>query len=385
MWGGVRRVILARPTWVEVELDCIVHNIAQYRSLIGPAVEIMAVVKADAYGHGAIAVARAAVEAGASRLAVASFEEAVELRRAGLPVPVIILGYCAPGFASALVRYQLTPAIYDLETARILSGALAREGSFLPVHIKVDTGMNRLGFTAGAIAELLPVLAALPGLKLEGLFTHLATADEEDPAYTAKQLHLFAGVREACRERGIIIPCCHVANSAAVVCHPASAYNAIRLGIAMYGYYPGRRATAGPPGLQPALSFKSRIVQLKTVPPGTPVSYGCTYITPVTACIATVPVGYGDGFRRDLSNRGSALVRGCRVPVVGRVCMDYLMLDVTAVEGVSAGDEVVFYGCQGETKITVDTVAEELNTIPYELLCALSKRVPRFYRRREKK
>ncbi len=373
-------MILARPTWVEVDLDCIAHNIVQYRNLIGPAVEIIAVVKADAYGHGAVAVARAAVAAGASRLAVASYEEAVELRRAGLRVPIIILGYCAPEFASALVRYRLTPAIFDLETARALSGALVQKGQFLSVHIKIDTGMNRLGFAADEIPELLPVLTALPALVLEGLFTHLATADEEDPSYTQKQLRLFAAVREACRAQAINISCCHTANSAAAVRYPASAYNAIRLGIAMYGYYPGRLPAAAFPALQTALAFKSRVVQVKTVPPGTAVSYGCTYITPATACIATVPVGYGDGFRLDLSNRGRALVRGCRVPVVGRVCMDYIMLDVTAVEGVSAGDEVVLYGRQGGAEVSLAEVAAQLQTIPYELLCAVNKRVPRLYR-----
>lgn len=379
-------MLLARPTWVEVDLDCIAHNIAQFRALAGAAVEIMAVVKADGYGHGAVAVGQAAVEAGASRLAVASFEEGVELRRAGLQVPILILGYTDPGFAGGLAEHQLTPSVSNLETARALSRNLAERGGPLPFHIKVDTGMSRLGVPAGEALDLLAAAAVLPGMKLEGLFTHLAAADDEDPsftAYTGKQLQLFAGIVEASRARGISIPLRHAANSAAAVRYPEPACNAIRLGISMYGHYPASWMAGKAPELRPALSLKSRIVHLRDVPPGTAVSYGCTYVTPAAARIATVPVGYGDGYRRDLSNRGHALAGARRVPVVGRVCMDHLMLDVTGLENIASGDEVVLYGRQGEEEISVDEVAGRLGTISYELLCALDKRVPRFYRRDE--
>jgi len=372
-----------RPTWLEIDLDCINHNIQQFKQLLGSRVKIAAVVKADGYGHGAVEVSRAAVAAGVSYLAVAFLEEGVELRQAGISDPVLLLGYTDPAQVPALCRYRLTPSVFSLEVAREMSSELVKRGSELPVHVKVDTGMGRLGVRPREAAEFIAEVSRLPGLKLEGVYTHLAAADEESGKYTENQLQQFNQVIESCRNQGIDPPLYHAGNSAAASAHPGSRFNLVRLGISLYGYYPSSVLRCkNYIFLKPALSFKSRVVYLKEVPPGMAISYGCTYKTTARSLIATVPAGYGDGYRWNLSNRAYALVRGQRVPVVGRVCMDHLMLDVTRVEGAALGDEVVLYGRQGSEEITVEEVAGQLGTINYELLCAISRRVPRLYLRR---
>ncbi|NMA92731.1 MAG: alanine racemase [Firmicutes bacterium] len=371
-----------RPTWLEIDLDSIVHNIQQFQRLLGPRVKIAAVVKADGYGHGAVEVSRAAVAAGASYLMVAFLEEGVELRQAGIDAPILLLGYTDPAQVPALCRYNLIPSVFDLEVAHRMSAELVRQGSELPVHIKVDTGMGRLGILPGGAAEFITGVSRLPGLKLEGVYTHLAAADEEDPEFTENQLQQFNRVIECCRNHGISPSFYHAANSAAASAYPGSRFNLVRLGLSLYGYYPsvvlrGKNFIS----LKPALSFKSRVVYLKEVPPGTAISYGCTHVASARSLIATVPVGYGDGYRWALSNRARVLLRGRRVPVVGRVCMDHLMLDLTGVEGAQVGDEVVLYGRQGPAEVTLEEVAGWLGTLNYELLCAISRRVPRLYLR----
>jgi len=369
-----------RPTWAEINLDNISHNLEQYRRALGSQVNIMAVVKADGYGHGAVEVARTALNAGASQLAVAFLEEGIELRRAGIQAPILLLGYTDPALASSLYEYSLTPTVFDLEVARGLSRWAADRGHTLPVHIKVDTGMGRIGVLAPEALDFITAVSRLPGLRLEGLLTHLAAADEEDDGgYTHRQIRVFAELVEACREKGIRFSYYHAANSAAAIMHPDARFNLVRIGLSLYGYYPAPWLAAGPVKLRPALSFKSRIIFIKEVPPGTAISYGCTYRTRTRSLIATVPVGYGDGYSRSLSNRGQVLVRGRRAPVVGRVCMDHLMIDVSGIEGVQRGDEVVLYGRQAEEAIPVEEVAGLLGTISYELICSLDKRVPRLY------
>ncbi len=372
-----------RPTWLEIDLDSIVHNIQQFQQLLGPRAEIAAVVKADGYGHGAVEVSRAVVAAGVSYLAVAFLEEGAELRQAGITAPILLLGYTDPAQVPALCRYRLIPSIFDLEVARRMSGELVKRDQELPVHVKVDTGMGRLGVRPREAVGFIAGVSRLPGLKLEGVYTHLAAADEENPEFTENQLQRFSRVIESCRSRGINPLLCHAANSAAASAYPESRFNLVRLGISLYGYYPSTvLRVKNFISLRPALSFKSRVVYLKEVPPETAISYGCTYKTVSRSLIATVPVGYGDGYRWNLSNRAWMLIRGQRVPVVGRVCMDHLMLDVTRVEGAKVGDEVVLYGRQGPEEITVEEVAGCLGTINYELLCAISRRVPRLYLRR---
>ncbi len=365
---------------MEIDLDAVVHNVSQFRELLGDEVRIMAVVKADAYGHGAPEVSRAALEGGASYLGVAFLEEGLELRKAGLEDPVLLMGYTPPRHADILLDYHLTPTVFSLEAAEELSKRAVELGACIPLHVKIDTGMGRVGLLPGSAAEEIEKIARLPGVELEGLMTHFATADEASPEYAYRQLETFRRLLSRCRQKGVEPFLVHAANSAASIRLPESRFNLVRPGISLYGYYPSEALRAsGPVGLKPALTFKSRVVMVKKVPPGTPVSYGCTHCTREEAVIATVSAGYADGFNRLLSNRGSVLVKGKRVPVVGRVCMDYTMVDVTAVDGVETGDEVVLYGRQEEEEISVEEVAGLLDTISYEVLCAVSKRVPRLY------
>ncbi len=376
-----------RPTRAEIDLDSIGHNVSEFRRLLGPDVQIMAVVKADGYGHGAVETARKALQAGASRLGVALLEEGLELRRAGIEVPMLLLGHTDPAAVPLLLKYRLTPTLFGLERARLFSSCCAAEGGTLPVHLKVDTGMGRIGVRPGGAAAFIDHVSRLPGLKLEGIFTHLSSADEDSDearAYTAGQLQLFDDIAAAARQRGIALPLCHAANSAAAVLYPQSRCNMIRLGISLYGCYPASwMKNVAPVKLRPAMSLKSEIVFLKEVPAQTHISYGRSYCTTANSIIATLPIGYADGYSRRLSNSGEVLVHGRRVPIAGRICMDQMMIDVSCIEGAAEGDEVVLYGKQDSENITVEEVAQFLGTINYEVLCNVGKRVPRCYLERE--
>lgn len=370
-----------RPTRAEIDLDQIEHNLNELCLLLGPDVAIMAVVKADGYGHGAVEVARTALEAGASSLGVALIDEGAALRRSGIDAPILLLGQTDPADSPLLFEYRLTPAVCDLETARLFSRYFSSRGRRWPVHLKIDTGMGRLGVSPAESMELISALSRLPGLELEGVFTHLSSADDEaGAAYTAEQLSLFESTLAGAGERGVHPSLCHAANSAAALLYPQSRYNLVRIGIALYGYYPSpwvQQKTSVK--LQPAMSLKSKISFLKKVPPQTPLSYGRTYHTTADAVVATVPVGYADGYHRGLSNRGEVLVRGRRAPVVGCICMDQMLIDVSGIEGAAPGDEVILYGGRGPEKIAVEEVAGLLGTINYELLCSVGPRVPRSY------
>jgi alanine racemase len=372
-------LLSARPAWVEINLDHLASNLAAIKKAIGSTTAIMVVVKADGYGHGAVAIATAALKAGASSLAVAFVEEAVELRRAGIEAPVLILGYTDPAQFPTLIQYRLIPTIFNVQTASQFSKRAVEEGLKLPIHLKVDTGMGRIGFLPEEFFDAAYRIKLMPGLKIEGLFTHFASADEEDQTYTKEQLLLFNRIIDHCTEKGLSFPLIHAANSAASIAYPGSRYNLIRYGIALYGCYPADSVIKYQLPLRPILAFKSRVVMVKEVPPGTAISYGCSYRTTKDTIIATVPVGYADGYSRLLSNRSSILIRGQRAKVVGRVCMDHLMADASLIPGVRPGDEVVLYGCQGGEEIKVEEVAGLIGTVNYELLCIINKRVPRFY------
>ena len=369
------------PTRAEIDLGRVEHNLGELRRLLGAEVKIMAVVKAGGYGHGAAEIARAALGAGASSLGVASLAEGLSLRRAGITAPILLFGLTDPADAPLLAQYRLTPTLSDLETARGLSDSFAGRGERCPVHLKIDTGLGRIGVPPSKSAALIAALSSFPGIELEGVFTHLARADEEEGRdFTAGQLRLFEEVLAGARKEGAEPPLCHAANSAAALLYPQSRYRLVRIGIALYGCYPSpwvERQSAVK--LRPALMLKSRIVFLKEMAPQSPLSYGSTYHTDKESLIATVPLGYADGYDRGLSNRGEVLVRGCRAPVVGRICMDQFMIDVSHIEGVSPGDEVVIYGAQGEEQVAVEEAAALLGTINYELLCNIGKRVPRCY------
>lgn len=369
-----------RPAWAEVDLGKIAANIKAFRGYLPAAVKLMAVVKANAYGHGDAEVAAVALNAGASMLGVASLDEGMNLRRRAIGAPVLILGYTDPAQAQLLHEGKLTPTIFSWEGAQALSRQACSLGCIQGFHFEVDTGMGRLG-PAGLRDTLLMLekITVLPSLNLEGIFTHFACADEREKAFTGSQIVLFQDLLKAAAVRGIDIPLRHAANTAAAIEYGEALFDMVRVGIGIYGCYPSVAVNRQRIRLQAALTLKSRIVFLKNVPAGATVSYGKTYQATRETRIATVPLGYGDGLNRHLSNRGYMLVRGQRVPIVGRICMDMTMLDVGALPAVDEGDEVVVYGCQGNEEISIDEVAALLGTISYELLCNISPRVPRFY------
>lgn len=372
-------VLSARPAWVEINLDHIIHNVEQFKALLAPGTKIMAVVKADGYGHGAAVVGKTALTAGVDSLAVAFVEEGIYLRRAGIEAPILLLGYTDPVQFATLTEYNLIPTVFDYQTAAEFSKMADAEGTTLTLHLKVDTGMGRVGLLPEeAVAEILRI-TALPALKVEGLFTHFSSAEEEDQHYTAGQLKLFDQIIKQLKEKGVTFPLIHAANSAAAIKNPSARYNLIRLGLALYGHYPAPNLQKSAVTLQPAMTFKSRVVMVKKLPPGSCISYNCIYRTAAEELIATVPVGYADGYSRLLSNQGQVLIRGLRAPVVGRICMDHLMVNVTHIPGTRRGDEVVLYGRQGEEELPVEEAASLIGSVNYELLCAVDKRVSRFY------
>ena len=365
-----------RPTWLEVDLEAVANNLRQVCQIVGPEVRVMAVLKADGYGHGATRIARTALNNGAQMLGVACLSEGVGLRRAGIGAPILVLGYTPPWQAREAILNRITITLFDLDMAHALSRAAGEVGQTACVHIKVDTGMGRLGLLPAQVLPFMKQVATLPNLIIEGIFTHFSTADEGDKSYTYAQLERFKDVLAQIQAAGLQVELIHAANSAAILSVPEARFNMVRLGIALYGLAPGP-ATPLPDGFRPALSFKTRIAQVKTLPPGSYVSYGNTYRTEREQRIAVIPVGYADGFRRAPHHWGYVLVRGQRAPIVGRVCMDQTMIDVTHIAGVRQGDEVVLIGQQGQEKITVEDVAQRLGTINYEVVAEILARVPR--------
>lgn len=367
-----------RPVWAEVHLDRIAANVRRLAQCAYPR-ELMAVVKANAYGHGAEQVARVALASGARRLAVASPEEGRELRRAGIAAPILVLGALLPGQAEPFLEYRLTATVASEEGVAELAHA-GRRGMPLRVHIKVDTGMSRLGFLPHQVASVVQRVRRLPGVELEGLFTHLACADDADTASAEEQLARFREVLAACRKLGWEPAQVHAANTAAVLRSLGlPECNIVRVGIGIYGYNPCPPGTGAAVDLQPALELKSRVATVKRVPAGTGVSYGLTYTTPRETTLATLPVGYADGVSRSLGGLARVLIRGKPYRIVGRVCMDQCVVEV-GDDPVEVGDEAVLLGRQGNEQVTADEWARLLGTIPYEILCRISSRVPRVYR-----
>lgn len=362
-----------RPTRATINLAALKANVRALKERIGPNCQLLAVVKANAYGHGAPLVARAALEAGASRLGVACPDEGAELRGAGIEAPIVVLGYTPAAEAEKAVEHRLTPTINSLEHAQAVSRASLRLGLVTPVHLKVETGLNRFGLGPEAVMKLARDLESLPSLRLEGAYTHFACADEADKRFTWRQFEEFMAVASK-----LELPIRHVANSAAILDLPQMALDMVRAGIALYGLYPST-AVSRSVALRPVLALRSRVARVRDLAPAETVSYGRTWEAPVPSRIALVPCGYADGLPRILSNRGAVLVRGQRAPIVGRICMDLTMIDATAVDGVSEGDEVVIIGAQGRDSIPAEEVASQAGTISYEVLCSISRRVPRVY------
>lgn len=377
--------------WAEINTDAIAHNIRQLKKLLAPDVTLMAVVKADGYGHGAIPCARTALANGAAFLGVARIEEALTLRRAGIAAPILIFGYTPPELTETLLTHQFHQTVYDLKTARAYSAIAGELRKKLAVHVKIDTGMGRLGFpvaadskSVDALVQSITAIADFPGIYLTGLSTHFATADNPDPTMAREQLYKFKVISDELSNKMLKLNYLHSSNSAALIALPDAHFNMVRPGIALYGLSPFDTPPPQRVELRPAMTLKSRIIHLKTVPAGTPISYGATWQTKGSTRIATVPIGYADGYRRNLSSVGKMLVRGQRAPVVGRVCMDLTMLDVSDIQGVEAGDEVVVFGSQENATLPADELARQLGTINYEIVAALTARVPKVYVHDEK-
>lgn len=364
-----------RPTWAEIDLDALADNVRLLKSRANGAA-LLAVVKANAYGHGAVAVARAALAAGADRLGVICVDEGEQLRRAGITEPILVMGHTSAGEAQRLADLSLTPSVVSSEMALALARVASERGIEMPVHLKVDTGLNRYGLPASEAADLGRRLRDLAGIQTEGLFTHFASADEGDKGYTVEQHKLFLAVAEQLDW----VPIRHVSNTATLLDMPDMSLEMVRPGLGIYGCYPSTHVKRSLP-LRPVLSLKGRIARLTSLAPGESVSYGRTWRAPRPSLIGLLMCGYADGLPRALSNCGSVLVRGRRAPIVGRVCMDMCMVDVSDIPDVALDDEVVIIGRQGEEEISTDEVAELCGTISYEILCGISARVPRLYLR----
>jgi len=363
-----------RPLWAEVDLDALAHNVRVLKARAQGA-QLWAVVKANAYGHGAVGVARAALEAGADGLCVVCLEEAEELREAGIGAPILVLGPSEPAQARRIVELGVIPTVASRELALALADAAAARDLLQPVHIKVDTGLHRFGLRPPEAIALARFLRQVPQLRVEGLFTHFASAEDGDKTYTLEQYRLFLAVAGELDW----VPVRHVSNTATILDMPEMSLEMVRPGVGIYGCYP-----AGPRPdveLRPVLSLKSRVQRLTWLEPGESVSYGRTWRARRRSLVALVACGYADGLPRVLSNRGWVLVRGRRAPIVGRVCMDMCMADVTEVPDVAVGDEVVILGRQGEEEIRAEEVAALCDTISYEVLCGIGPRVPRLFLR----
>lgn len=365
-----------RPVYAEVDLAAVRHNIQSMKNLLRPPTRLCVVVKADGYGHGALAVAREAVLLGADYLAVAVLDEAVELRAAGFVQPVLVLGFTPASSAHSVVYHRLTQTIYTLDQALALSAAAGAAGTVAKIHVKIDSGMGRLGIRPRDATDFFQAVAALPNLAVEGSYTHFAKADAFDKTYAKKQLAAFRDALESVEARGVRVPIKHCANSAATIDMPETHMDMVRTGIVTYGLWPSAEVDKSRVELRPAMQFKARVAYVKEAPAGTSVSYGCTFTTSRPSVIATLPVGYADGWTRMLSGRVEVVVKGRRVPVIGRICMDQCMIDVTGIDGVDIGDEVLLFGGPEQP---ADDVAAILGTINYEITCMVGKRVPRKY------
>ena len=376
---------MGRPTVAEIDLDALRFNLNQLRGLTRGKAEILAVVKANAYGHGGPEVARELQAAGASIFGVATTEEAIELRLRGVSLPILVLAGTYPEEFDRIIVNQLTPVIFALDIAKALDATAQKAKQKVSVHLKVDTGMNRLGFPWREWEPALEVFRALKNLKVEGLMSHFSVAESERPedrAFTEDQMSRFKKCLDLARQQGINPRFIHLANSAATTLREAAQFNLVRPGLMLYGLHP-TPTLRNQISLKPVLQWKTAILSLRRVPEGDPVSYGRTYRCKKESWIAVLPIGYADGYSRRLSNRGEVLVRGKRAKIAGIVCMDLTMVDVSEIPGVQVGDEVVMLGRQGSEEISAAEMAGWLDTIPYEVLCAIGKRVPRRYLKAE--
>jgi len=367
----------SRQTWVEIDLSALASNYRFLKSRLPKGTKVMAAVKANAYGHGIVEVSRKLIECGVDYLGVACIDEALMLRKHFVCKPILNLGVFLRQDIETVLENNITVTAADLNAAKTLNAVARRLKKKARVHVKIDTGMGRLGVWHEEAEEFIIQLCSLGNLIIEGLYTHFPSADS-DEAFTKSQITAFCVLVNRLRIRGVSIPIKHAANSMAVIGFKDAHFNLVRPGLALYGLHP-KDELSGKIGLRPVLSFKTKVVYLKKVAKGRSISYGRTYVTDKEALIATLPVGYGDGYNRLLSNKGHVIIRGVRCPVVGVVCMDQTMVDVSCVKGIRIEDEVVLIGSQGSHKICVEDMAVLCRTIPYEVVCWISPRVPRIY------
>jgi alanine racemase len=363
-----------RPTWAEINLRNIDHNFAQVKKIISPRVKIMVTVKADAYGHGLIPVAKRLCSCGADYLGVASIDEGIKLRSAGLKLPVLVLGAILKKDIEPLFKYNLTATVCTRELAASLNRRAARLRKPVNVHVKVDTGMGRIGVLYEDAGSIVKDIRRFKFINIEGIFTHFAFADM-NKAFTLYQINLFDRLIAGLKKEGIHIPLVHAANSAGIINYKSGHFNMVRPGLVIYGLHPSKKTNIR---LKPVLSLKSRVVYVKRVPKAYGISYGHIYFTKKNTTVITLPIGYGDGYPRNLSNLAPVLIKGRRFKISGRVCMDQLMIDVGPA-AIKTGDEAVLIGSQGNQRITAEELAGLSGTIPYEIVCGLGSRIPRVY------
>ncbi len=366
-------------TYAEVDLEAIAHNIEEIRKKVGKEVMIAAVIKADGYGHGSIPVAKR-LEKDVDFFCVAAIEEAIELREHGFDLPILILGYTSPSQYEDVVKYQIAQTIYDYETAEQLNIIAETMGQKAKVHIALDTGMNRIGFYWNEHSlEDIEAISKMEHIELEGCFSHFSCADMADKDFSKMQMKVYDDFLDAFEKRGIVIPIKHLCNSAGIMEFDSHRFNMVRSGIITYGLYPSDEVDKTALQLQPALQWKTHVIHVKTVGAGAAVSYGATYVTDGPTRIATISIGYADGYPRALSNKGRVLIHGQSAPIIGRVCMDQLMVNVTHIPNVKVEDVVTLVGRDGNAYISVEEVAELSDSFNYEFVCDISKRVPRIY------
>lgn len=365
-----------------VDLDAICNNILNIKKLIKKDTKIMAIIKADGYGHGALSIAKTLDDLGVDAFAIAIIEEGIELRKAGIEKPVLILGYTPKEQYGQLVQYDISQTIFQLNSAIELSDAALKQNKKAKIHIKVDTGMNRIGFfdTEESIEDIKKI-ASLEGISIEGIFSHFSAADELDKTSAHIQLNRFMKFVNRLEQEGVTIPIKHIANSAGIIDLPEAELDMVRSGIATYGLYPSEFVDKDKLQLTPALEIKAHVSYVKEVGPDNGISYGSTYITNKNTKIATIPVGYGDGYPRQLSSKGRVLIHGKYAPIIGRICMDQFMVDVTEIENVNQGDDVTLLGRDGDGIITIEEIADLANSFNYEVACNVGKRIPRVYYR----
>jgi alanine racemase len=363
--------------WSEIDIGALKRNVARTRGLVGKDVKILLTIKADAYGHGAPHVARTTIGSGVDMLGVATLHEGIELRGAGVRVPILILSPSLVNEIDEILEWHLTPTVSDMKFAQALAFSRSHMSGTAKVHVEIDTGMTRGGVNQDEAVDFVVAVSRLPGLAVDGLYTHFPSTYGDEAEFTAGQIRAFQAIVDTLKREGIKIPLLHTANSAAITQCPGSYFNMVRPGGMIYGMFPRKDMNGS--GLDPVMSFKSRVVNIKDVARGKTVSYGRTHRFMRDSRVAAVAAGYGHGLTRSLSNSGCLLVRGARAPIVGMVTMDMTLIDVTDIPGVSVGDEVVIFGKQGKAEITVYEVAERCGTIAYEITCGIGKRVPRVY------